>query len=227
MILNKEKRIQYLGFNDIGFMIVGILLLSVIIDYIFNNSFANFEFKHALMNWSISLFFTICNWFIVRSFIISLRKKYPDFKHDIKRILLLLLIIISTVILVDFSGNQVLIRLFPGRYNSISSPTVLMPIIIVSIMTNAIYEAIYHYVRLKKSILEKEQAKQAIVQAQLDALRNQAQPHFLFNSLNTLRDIIEENSKEQAKEFVDKLSDVYRYLLDSGNANLIELADEL
>ena len=94
-------------------------------------------------------------------------------------------------------------------------------------MTNAIYEAIYHYVRLKKSILEKEQAKQAIVQAQLDALRNQAQPHFLFNSLNTLRDIIEENSKEQAKEFVDKLSDVYRYLLDSGNANLIELADEL
>jgi LytS/YehU family sensor histidine kinase len=94
-------------------------------------------------------------------------------------------------------------------------------------MTMAIYEAIYFYVRLKKSIREEEQTKQAIIQAQLDALRNQAQPHFFFNTLNTLRDIIDQNSKEDAKEFVDKLSDMYRFLLEAGNANLISLRDEL
>ena len=64
--------------------------------------------------------------------------------------------------------------------------------------------------RLKKSIREEEQTKQVIIQAQLDTLRNQAQPHFLFNSLNTLRDIIDYDTKEDAKDFVDNLSGVYR-----------------
>ena len=94
-------------------------------------------------------------------------------------------------------------------------------------LTAAIYEAIYFYVRLKKSIREEEQSKQVLIQVELDGLRNQAQPHFFFNTLNTLRDIIDQNSKEDAKEFVDKLSDIYRYLLEAGNANLIPLKKEL
>ena len=92
---------------------------------------------------------------------------------------------------------------------------------------SAIYEAIYYQVRLKKSIREEEQVKQVMVQAQLDTLKNQAQPHFLFNTLNTLRDIIDQNSKEDAKQFVDRLSDVYRFILESGNANLTSLRKEL
>ena len=94
-------------------------------------------------------------------------------------------------------------------------------------MTMAIYEAIYYNIRLQKSIRQEERSKQAIVQAQLDVLRNQAQPHFFFNTLNTLRDIIDQNPKEDAKEFVDKLSDMYRFLLEAGNANLISVRDEL
>ena len=91
----------------------------------------------------------------------------------------------------------------------------------------AIYEAVYFYGRLEQFIREEEQAKQVIVTAKLDALRNQAQPHFLFNSLNTLRDIIDHDTKDDAKKFVDKLSDVYRFILDTGSANLVSLRDEL
>ena len=91
----------------------------------------------------------------------------------------------------------------------------------------AIYEAIYYNIRLKKSIRKEEQSKQAIVQAQLDALSNRSQPHFFFNSLNTLRDIIDHNSKEDAKLFVDKLSDVYRFILSKGKKNQISLEEEI
>ena len=91
----------------------------------------------------------------------------------------------------------------------------------------ALYEAIYYNIRLKKSVREEEQAKQILIQAQLDALMNQAQPHFFFNTLNTLRDIIDQNPKEDAKEFVDKLSDIYRFLLEVGNDNLVPLKKEL
>ncbi len=227
MLFNKEKRIKYLGFNDFWFVVIGILFLSFITDFLFNNSFARFPFTEALFNWSISLFFTICNWFIIRPIIILLRKRFPDFKDDTKRILLLIMAIVCTVILVDVLGNRLLAFVFSSNFKPISSRVVLVPIIIISTMTMAIYEAMYYYIRLKKSIREEEQAKQVIVQAQLDTLRNQAQPHFLFNTLNTLRDIIDQNSKEEAKEFVDKLSDVYRFILESGSVNLISLRKEL
>ena len=94
-------------------------------------------------------------------------------------------------------------------------------------MTLAIYEAIYIYHLLKKSLQEEEQAKQVIIPTHLDALRNQAQPHVIFNSPNTLTDIIDQDPKEDAKEFVNKLSDVYRNILESGDANLIPLRAEV
>ena len=227
MIFNKKRRIKYLGFDDFWFVIIGLLILSFVTDFLFNNSFVRFPIGEALLNWSLSLFFTICDWFIIRTIIILLRKKYPDLDDDVKRLSLLFLAIIGTVILVDFAGNRLLAYIFGERYRSISPSTVLVPIIIISTMTMAIYEAIYYNIRLKKSIREEEQTKRAIVQAQLDTLSNQAQPHFLFNSLNTLRDIIDQNTKEDAKNFVDKLSDVYRFILDSGNDHLILLQDEL
>ncbi len=227
MLLNKERRIKYLGFNDLLFLCIGILVLSFLTDFLFNNSFARFPLGEALLNWSASLFFTICNWLIIRPVIILLRKYYPDFKDDVKRLVLLFLAIIATVILVDVLGNRLLSFIFDKNYRPISSSRVIVPVIVISTMTLAIYEAIYYNIRLKKSIREEEQAKQILIQARLDALRNQAQPHFLFNTLNTLRDIIDQNSKEDAKQFVDKLADVYRFILESGNANLISLQDEV
>ena len=223
MFGTKEKRIQYLGFNDFWFVVIGILILSFITDYLFSKSFFRYPFGEAIINWSISLFFTICNWFTIRKVIILLRKRYTKFEDLGKRLILLFIAIICTVLLVDFVGNKILSLVFEENYNALSSAIILLPIIIISTMTMAIYEAIYYFILLKKS----EQTKQAMVQAELDALKNQAQPHFLFNTLNTLRDIIDQNSKEDAKEFVDKLSNVYRFILESGNANLTSLRQEL
>lgn len=227
MLFNKEKRIKYLGFNDFWFVVVGILILSLITNYLFTNSFDNLSLIEVVINWSVSLFFTTCNWFIIRPVIILLRIKFPNLNDDAKRIVLLFLAIVCTVLLVDMLGNGFLSLILPRNYNYISTPKVIIPIIIISTMTMAIYEAIYYNVRLKKSIREEEQAKRVIVQAQLDTLKNQAQPHFLFNTLNTLRDIIDQNSKEDAKQFVDKLSDVYRFILESESANLTLLRKEL
>jgi LytS/YehU family sensor histidine kinase len=128
---------------------------------------------------------------------------------------------------IDIFGGIVIEYILGYPYHFTERFQVLIPIMIICVMVMAIYEAIYFYLQLKQSIREEEQAKQVVVLAQLDALRNQAQPHFFFNSLNSLRDIIDQNSKEDAKQFVDKLSDVYRYILDAGDANVIPLRDEL
>ncbi len=70
--------------------------------------------------------------------------------------------------------------------------------------------------------LEKETAV-----ARLDSLRRQVDPHFLFNSLNALTGLVEENDPARAVRFIRQLSQVYRYVLDSSGQELVPLADEL
>ncbi len=228
MLVNKKKRIKYLGFDDFWFSVIGILILTIASTYLFNSPIFRLSLVQAFITLGVVLFFAGTNWFINRTALIFLRKKFPDLKDSVQRILLLFLAIVTTVVAVDFIGTKFFSFFSLNvNYNFQERAKALLTIIFISIMTMAIYEAIYFYVRLKKSIREEEQTKQAIIQAQLDALRNQAQPHFFFNTLNTLRDIIDQNSKEDAKEFVDKLADIYRFLLEAGNANLISLRDEL
>ncbi|GGZ80008.1 hypothetical protein GCM10007028_17000 [Algibacter mikhailovii] len=74
-------------------------------------------------------------------------------------------------------------------------------------------------------LAEKEQLKQQSLKNELEALKNQINPHFLFNSLNSLNSLIRDN--KQATTFVNKLSFMYRYILQSGSEDLVTLSDEL
>ena len=89
-----------------------------------------------------------------------------------------------------------------------------------------IYELIYFFSRWNLSTIEAEKLKSDQTRAQLDTLKNQISPHFLFNSLNTLVAIIPEN-QQQAIEFTQKLSEVYRYILEYKEKELVLLETEL
>jgi len=90
----------------------------------------------------------------------------------------------------------------------------------------AIYESIYFMNELKESIEEKEMLKRESLQAQLNALKTQVNPHFLFNNLNTLVAVIPENQK-LAIDFVQQLSKLYRHILEVKDEKAIPLKDEL
>ncbi|RXQ88057.1 hypothetical protein EO244_15695 [Ancylomarina salipaludis] len=78
-------------------------------------------------------------------------------------------------------------------------------------------------VELRKRANQEEEEK---VKAQLKNIKNQINPHFLFNSLNSLYALVEAEPG-LARKFVLKLSKVYRYLLDQNNSSLIDLKQEL
>lgn len=99
--------------------------------------------------------------------------------------------------------------------------------IIIMILCTSYHETSYSIKEWKKAFIENEELKKANVQTQLDALKIQIQPHFLFNSLNTLLGITEANDKEKAKKFIEELSYVYRYLLQANDQNLISLREEV
>jgi sensor histidine kinase YesM len=94
------------------------------------------------------------------------------------------------------------------------------------ILVAAFYELLLFMEAWKKAVQEAESLKKINVMVQLDSLKNQVKPHFLFNSLNTLTALVEKDTTA-AVTFIAQLSKVYRYLLQSNEKELISLGQEL
>jgi hypothetical protein len=102
---------------------------------------------------------------------------------------------------------------------------VLTNVICVLFVTHA-YETMFLIREREGDLLHVTRLEQARAQAGLAALKAQTDPHFLFNSLNTLGHLITQDAP-RAREFCDTLAEVYRYVLASRERDLVPLADEL
>lgn len=78
----------------------------------------------------------------------------------------------------------------------------------------------------RQSALEAEQLKKAQIAARYETLKNQVNPHFLFNSLNVLTALVHKDA-DMAEQFIRQLSAVYRYVLDSRDQEVVSLTEEL
>lgn len=89
-----------------------------------------------------------------------------------------------------------------------------------------IFHFIYFYNRYQQKKVKESQLVAKTETAKFESLKNQLDPHFLFNSLNVLTSLIEENPR-QAEMFTTKLSKVYRYVLEQKDKDLIPVEEEL
>jgi len=89
-----------------------------------------------------------------------------------------------------------------------------------------VFHVIFFYNRYQKNKIKEQKVIAGTASAKFDALKNQLDPHFLFNSLNVLTSLIEENPKN-AQKFTTSLSKVYRYVLEQKNKDLITVDEEL
>ena len=79
---------------------------------------------------------------------------------------------------------------------------------------------------LKENLVEKAQLESTLKESQLNALKGQINPHFMFNSLNNIRGLILENP-EKARELITQLSEMLRYSLTKNDVNAISIEEEL
>jgi 2TM domain/Histidine kinase len=89
---------------------------------------------------------------------------------------------------------------------------------------------IIHFIYIYRALQENKVKEQKIIAgnaaAKFESLKNQIDPHFLFNSLNVLSSLIEENP-ESAQQFTTSLSKVYRYVLEQKDKELISIDEEI
>lgn len=96
----------------------------------------------------------------------------------------------------------------------------------VNLFLNCINAIVFFMNRLKKTELEAEKLKKENVEARFEALRNQINPHFLFNCFNVLSTLVHKNAEASSK-FIAQLSQVYRYLLYNQEKKIVSLHEEL
>lgn len=224
--MRRQDKIKYLGFDDKWFTLAGIVVTAFIIPVaFFNYHFGNTTVEEYLMKVVGCAINGTIYWLGIRYFLVLIRKRMPAFEDTKKR---LVYVILFVILYCGIAGGILGLLLYeinpkPVSYSFLQGYSATY---FTSFFFLAVYESIYFYQLNERNILAKEAVKRAEVHAQLQSLRNQVNPHFLFNSMNTLMNIIPEDPR-LAVHFLKKLSSVYRYILNQREVHLISLREEL
>lgn len=226
-----KPNIQHLAFDDRLLTLLGIPLMALIIPFVFFGVDWQIYRQVWYQEYPESLIYTSVFWFSNRYLMIVLRKRFNAFSDTLRRFALQLAII--TVMVPVFSiGIAVFLRIFVYDFfglQDLMEPTFIQGLSSTYVLTFTVimfYDAIYFFHKYKEAIVEKDRIQMAHVQGQLDNLRNQINPHFLFNSLNTLMNLIP-TDPNRAMSYLDKLSRFYRYAVSNHVQHLAPLRTEL
>ncbi|GAB4039617.1 sensor histidine kinase [Spirosoma jeollabukense] len=215
--------------NDRWFRLAGIPVIALLGDWIFYDQINR---QHGLSFWldygvslvEVSLLWTISRYGIYRS-----RKRYPTLSQTQQRVVFQVVwfILITGLFRLITSTIYDVTMIWGYHYTPLRYLYNMAVGIFCVIPVAAIYEGLYLYRQWRVTYVEAEKLKKITLQTQLESLREQVKPHFLFNSLNTLQGLVMEDEKDQAVTFIINLSQVYRYLLQSNEQLVIPLAKEL
>ncbi len=98
--------------------------------------------------------------------------------------------------------------------------------LLITMVVSLFFHAIYFYKKAQENKVKEQKVIAGTASAQFESLKNQIDPHFLFNSLNVLSSLIEENP-DSAQKFTTSLSKIYRYVLEQKDKELVSVQEEL
>ena len=184
----------------------------------------------ALTFFMVNTLYCFLSWLISERVLSRIGRRYPSLEDTRWRILIKIAaysginsVLVSLTIAVQFAlglwqPNSHWLEYSAWHYGIIC---------LLGNITITVYEGLYLFRKWKTATIESEQLKREYLQTQLDSLKNQVNPHFLFNSLNSLSSLIEDDEQPKAQLFISELARVYRYLLQSNEHELIPVTSEL
>ncbi|MEQ1745036.1 MAG: histidine kinase [Saprospiraceae bacterium] len=101
-----------------------------------------------------------------------------------------------------------------------------VPTLVITFFVSVFMHGRAFLLNWKEALVEAERLKKEQISARYEALKNQVNPHFLFNSLNVLASLVHQDA-DKAEQFIRRLSTVYRYILESQEQELVPLDEEL
>lgn len=207
---------------------IGIFLVIVCLNWALGSPMAfGMQAGYTLL---FTLLYTVCLYFANAAVFAYLDKKFANNRFSARRIILgfigsfiasllviFLLRIFEDVVIEKRSFAEYIANEKPGNY--------IFAIVVTFFITLVGYAAGF-YKAFKENQVKQQKIIAGTASAQFESLKNQIDPHFLFNSLNVLSSLIEENP-ESAQKFTTSLSKVYRYVLEQKDKELVTIQEEL
>jgi len=223
--MQSEEKIKL---NDVWLRIFGVPIIALQFTSILNIWEPQMQTVPFFRFFLVNCFIVLVSWQLCRPVLVWTRKKYPGINLFLKRffiayavyfvvVLSVFVIFFITFDLINYSGFNVPYSMLI-KYQIIS----MFNVPFVSV----IYEARLFFSEWKKILIVREELKRETLQRQLDSVKGQINPEFLFSNLDTVTTLIRNKNKNISK-FVDELSSVYRYVLRGTEKQLTELCDEL
>jgi hypothetical protein len=175
---------------------------------------------------AFSFIFLVLSWEFFKGMERFMNGFLPYSKGLVLRISVQLILGAAYMLLVNRLLFLVAGKYLDGGLSVIFSLTTYATFATLSFLINSIFFGRYFFNEWKKSLLRAERLEKEKTQVQFDNLKNQLNPHFLFNSLSSLHSLIFDQPA-LASEYVTNLSKVYRYVLLHENQALVTLKEEL
>jgi two-component system LytT family sensor kinase len=215
-------------FDDRLARFIGIPVLAFMIPVVFFHANLDNGFMAFLPKWIMAIVHIGIYWEGVRFIYFQTRKRFPYVSQTSRRIFWLLFLSISFIVSASLllHTTEDAFRILPESSAGVFTFRKHAVSVTILVLCLPYYESSYYFGQLQEVLLEAEQLKKEQVQSQLEMLKSQVNPHFLFNSLNTLASLIPEEP-DLAVDFVRKLSKVYRYILEIRDFHTVPLQKEL
>jgi two-component system LytT family sensor kinase len=200
-----------------------IILVGVFLAGIWLIAFGFEDAGSSLVQMGHALLMTAGIWLGCMTIVGWLWKKSPWEFHPVRHLVLeILLITVYTVI------YSTVIHLIEVRFELVEHENLFFDAFVTLLITyliTAIHELVYFYRQWKYHFSKSVRLEKDNIQARYETLRTQINPHFLFNSLNSLTNLVEDN--EKAVEYIGNLSEFFRYMLGSGDKELVLVREEV
>jgi len=198
--------------------------VGVLIGGIFCFHFGSASSSNYLVQIGHSIIMTGGIWLGCMAIVQFLWKKFPWQQYPAKHLFLEITIIF--VYTMTFSSLVYIIELkleiFPPAENLYIHAVITL---LITYLITAIHESVYFYYQWKYNFSKSIRLQRDTIEAKYESLKSQVNPHFLFNSLNSLTTIVDENPK--AVDYIGNLSEFLRYMLGSHEKEFVLIRDEI
>ncbi len=198
----------------------GILISGI---YILAHKWYN-NLPDVLVHMAHGLFMTFGLWIGCMLIVKFLWKQYPWEHTPLNHLFLEGLLITAYTILFSFMLYK--FEIWAGIIIQIGNPVFEIFItLLITYLITAIHEAVFFYFQWKENFSKSALLERAKMEANYETLKAQVNPHFIFNSLNSLSTLVDD--KPEAIEYIQNLSEFLRYLLNPMQKELVHLKDEM
>jgi hypothetical protein len=141
-------------------------------------------------------------------------------EYPVRRVVTGVLVTVAYTTLVMYLLNALYLRTFDVKFGNSAVYTIIFTLVISLFMHGRAF-----LLGWRQSAIDAERLQKENIAARYENLKSQVNPHFLFNTLNVLSNLVYED-QDKAVRFIKHLSEVYRYVLDTHNLEVVTLEEE-